>query len=119
MAIRGPAARSLTVVTPTIVTVDRGISVRSPLIVRTESGWLSGSVERALCRIRLEHGPRADARALSALPRGRDRLAARLAAHLRRRGPRLGRRAADGRTGPGEPGLRRPVRRVAAGHAHP
>ena len=65
--------------------------------------------------VRLQHGSRADARALPALARGRYRLAQRLAAHLRRRGTRLGRRAGHGRARPGQPGLRRALRRLAAG----
>ena len=46
----------------------------------------NGSVEWPVRRVRVEHGSRADARALPALPAARHRVAQRLAAHLRRRG---------------------------------
>ena len=47
-------------------------------------------------------------------PPARHRLAGRLAADVRRRGPRLGRRARDRRRGPGDAGLRHALRRHAA-----
>src|ERR1019366_3429024 len=57
-----------------------------------------------------QHGPGADGRTLPALTATRHRLARRLATELRRRGHRLGRRAGDGRGGPGAARLRRTLR---------
>ena len=52
-----------------------------------------------LRRLRVEHASRADAAAGTALPDGRHGVAARLAADVRRRGHRLGRRAGHRRRG--------------------
>ena len=53
----------------------------------------------ALRRLRVEHASRADAAACTPLADGRNRLVARLAADVRRRGHRLGRRAGHRRRG--------------------
>ena len=60
-----------------------------------------------LRRVRVEHGSRADAAPLPLLPAHRHRLDPRLAAHLRRRGVRLGGRAghARARRGAGSSGV--------------
>src|SRR3954454_23308277 len=62
-----------------------------------------------LRRVRLQYGSGADARTVPALPCGRHGLADGLAAHLRRRGTRLGRRAGDDRAGPEQLRVRGPL----------
>ncbi|CAA9319272.1 MAG: AIG2-like domain protein, partial [uncultured Nocardioidaceae bacterium] len=65
----------------------------------------------ALRRIRVQSGPRPHDGALPALTVARDRLAAGLAAHLRWRGARLGRRLEHPGRGLRQSGLRGAVRR--------
>ena len=72
----------------------------------------------SLRRVRLEPGPGPHAGLLPAFADGRHRLAGRLAADLRRRGPpRLGGRGHHDRRVARRPGLRRALRRAPAGRA--
>ncbi len=79
------------------------------------SAGISLAPRDAVRRLRVQPGPRPDGRALPALAAAHHRLADRLAAHLRRRGPRLGRRPVDHRRGPDRPGLRGGLRRHPRG----
>src|SRR3954452_23124123 len=81
---------------------------RSPYAAGGALLWCGAAVRR----VWVEHGPGPDEGARSALPHGRDRLATGLAADVRRRGLRVGRRAVHGGRGGGRGGLRRALRRA-------
>src|SRR6185437_9155981 len=73
----------------------------------------------ALRRVWLEHASRADAAACTPFPDGRNRLAARLAADVRRRGHRLGGRPGHGGRGSDVEGLRGALRHDAGRREDP
>src|SRR6476661_9121166 len=66
----------------------------------------------ALRRLWVEHGPGTDEGARSLFAHGRNRVATRVAADVRRRGLRVGGRALHGGRSGGRAGLRRALRRA-------
>src|SRR6478609_4765203 len=108
----GPAPRTRTlkcvVTAASLLTCGRSLSI-GRLVFRRD----------VVRRLRDEPRSRPDGRALPALPAVDHRLGAGLAAHLRRRGARLGRRPLDDRRGSAGAGVRGRLRRHPRGRVGP